>query len=387
MAYERVLLESVGIARIREALDPRLRKCDALAQVEKAWQCFAAGYLAERKLDGDRTKLASEELRAARIGCKAGLDVLLAAFPQSDDYSNETDAFKQLKTDVYATDADVRSRLVMQSALSSYVDGIRGVADADELIRLTKNYFSSVAGTPEKKRESITFKDIAGNSAAKRELMAIAEDVRHAETFAKYNLNPLDASVLLVGPPGCGKTYLVKAFANEVDLPFHHVQIPDVLSCMYGKSAQNLRRQLDVPGVVFLDEIDALGRARNANTHEATASLVTTMCTELDGVGTRHDRILLAATNLEEMVDPALKRPPRLSRIIRMELPTSDELVAAVHIHRRKYETNVKLAWAQNDAELKRLLHGKSYADVAEMVKREAVSYARKEYLTPSSSR
>lgn len=386
MGYERVLLDTVGASiRIRDALDGKLRKSESLATVEKAWQGFTAGYLAERKLDGSREKLAAEELRAARVGAKAGLDVLMSSCPQADDdwWESVDSFFKPLKTDVYATDADVRSRLVLQNAIACYVDGIKGVSDADELIRLTKDYFSSIAGTPEKRiSEKITFKDIAGNNAAKKELMAIAEDVKHADVFAKYNLNPLDASVLLVGPPGCGKTYLVKAFANEVDLPFHHVQIPDVLSCMYGKSAQNLKRRLDVSGVVFMDEIDALGRARNANTHEATASLVTTMCTELDGVGTRHDRILLAATNLEDMVDPALRRPPRLSKVIRMDLPTTDELIQAVHIHRKKYETNVKIPWELSDKELAAMLRGKSYADAAELVKQKTVECARKEYLS-----
>jgi len=380
MAYERVLLDSVSAyGQIRDAVDARIRKSGALAHVEKAWQAFAAGYLAERKLAGTREQLAAEELRAARVGCRASLDYL-AMVAQTDDVSDERDTFKPLKTDIYSTDADVRSKLVLQNALASYTEGISGVADGDELIRLTKNYFSSIAGTPERKREALTFADIAGNSFAKRELMAIADDVRHADVFAKYCLNPLDASLLLTGPPGCGKTYLVKAFANEIDLPFHHVRIPDVLSCMYGKSAQNLKRMLDISGVVFLDEIDAIGRSRSENTHEATASLVTTMCVELDGVTRRNDRIFLAATNLEEMVDPALRRPPRLSKVIRMELPTADELVEAVKIHRRKYEKNVKIPWEHNDAELRQLVRGKSYADIAEMVKREVVERARKAY-------
>jgi len=107
---------------------------------------------------------------------------------------------------------------------------------------------------------------------------------------------------------------------------------------------------------------------------------VTTMCVELDGVTRRNDRIFLAATNLEEMVDPALRRPPRLSKVIRMELPTADELVEAVKIHRRKYEKNVKIPWEHNDAELRQLVRGKSYADIAEMVKREVVERARKAY-------
>jgi SpoVK/Ycf46/Vps4 family AAA+-type ATPase len=381
-----LLLEAVHASgQIREALDARLRKSDAAAIVDEAWHAFTGAYLCARKLIGeDRKALAAEELRAARTGANAGIETLLRACPQADDsLLDEENAFAPLKTDVYATDPDIRSRLVVQSAVSSYIEGVRHASDAHELIQLTKRYFCALQGNemaPRKMTERVRFSDVAGNNPAKRELMAIAEDLRHTETFAKYNLNPLEASVLLAGPPGCGKTYLVKAFANEVDLPFHEIRIPGVLSCMYGTSAKNLKRKLDVSGVVFLDEIDALGRSRAMDTHEATASLVGTMCAELDGVGTRKDRIIIAATNLEKNVDAALLRPPRLSKIIRMEMPTTEELTDAVRMHRRKYETNVKLPWELNDGEFARQLKGKSYADVAEMVKRNVVAYARAEY-------
>ncbi|KAJ3127552.1 hypothetical protein HK098_006230 [Nowakowskiella sp. JEL0407] len=190
---------------------------------------------------------------------------------------------------------------------------------------------------PSAKREGfatvpdVSWDDIGALSEIRQELrMAIVEPIKHPEVFERVGISS-PMGVLLYGPPGCGKTLLAKAVANESHCNFISVKGPELLNKYVGESERAIRQvfaraQSSKPCIVFFDELDALAPTRSNDSESQSASrLVNTLLTELDGMQSRQQVFIIAATNRPDMVDPAMLRPGRLDKTLYVDLPTPQE--------------------------------------------------------------
>lgn len=161
--------------------------------------------------------------------------------------------------------------------------------------------------------------------------MAIVEPIKRPELFARVGITA-PTGVLLWGPPGCGKTLLAKAVANESKANFISIKGPELLNKYVGESERAVRQVFErarssVPCILFFDELDALVPKREDSLSEASSKVVNTLLTELDGLSNRAGIYVVAATNRPDMIDPAMLRPGRLGTSVFVDLPTPDERV------------------------------------------------------------
>lgn len=168
----------------------------------------------------------------------------------------------------------------------------------------------------------LTFKDVIGIDEFKEELEDIVFYMKNRETFTKKGLS-IPKGVLLIGPPGCGKTQIARAVAGESKVPFYHVNSSDLLSPIVGHSERKIRslfnRAKMTGGIIFIDEIDSFPN-RNKVSGYANA-ILNQILTEMDGFETKNNVMVIGATNLEQNLDPALTRSGRFDLKIHIMLP------------------------------------------------------------------
>jgi len=228
----------------------------------------------------------------------------------------------------------------------------------------------------------ITFKDVAGLSEAKTEVEEIVSFLRSPSKYTELG-GKIPKGALLVGPPGTGKTLLAKAVAGEADVPFFSLSGSDFVEMFVGVGASRVRdlfRQAKekAPCIVFIDEIDAVGRARGKNpnmgANDERENTLNQLLTEMDGFGSNSGVIILAATNRADILDKALLRAGRFDRQINVDLPDITERHAIFNVHLRpiKYDESV-------DSEfMARQTPGFSGADIANVCNEAALIAARK---------
>jgi ribosome biogenesis ATPase len=178
--------------------------------------------------------------------------------------------------------------------------------------------------------------------------MAIVEPIKRPELFARVGITA-PTGVLLWGPPGCGKTLLAKAVANESKANFISIKGPELLNKYVGESERAVRQVFErarssVPCILFFDELDALVPKREDSLSEASSKVVNTLLTELDGLSNRAGIYVVAATNRPDMIDPAMLRPGRLGTSVFVDLPTPDERVEILKALYKK-----AIPWATED--------------------------------------
>ncbi|MEM0353848.1 MAG: AAA family ATPase, partial [Archaeoglobaceae archaeon] len=173
---------------------------------------------------------------------------------------------------------------------------------------------------------SVTYEDIGG---LKRELRLVREMIelplKHPELFERLGIEP-PKGVLLYGPPGTGKTLIAKAVANEVNAHFISISGPEIMSKFYGESEQRLREifeeaKQNAPSIIFIDEIDSIAPKREEVTGEVERRVVAQLLALMDGLESRGQVIVIAATNRPDAIDPALRRPGRFDREIEIGVP------------------------------------------------------------------
>src|SRR5579859_7996652 len=226
----------------------------------------------------------------------------------------------------------------------------------------------------------ITFADVAGADEAKQELEEIIEFLRDPQKFTKLG-GRLPKGALLVGPPGTGKTLLAKAVAGEAARPFFSMSGSDFVEMFVGVGASRVRDLFEqgkahAPCIIFIDEIDAVGRHRGAGLgggHDEREQTLNQLLVEMDGFESNDGVILIAATNRPDVLDPALMRPGRFDR--RITVPRPDvrgrEEILRVHAKRTPLSPDVDLET------LARGTPGFSGADLANMVNEAALNAAR----------
>lgn len=232
-----------------------------------------------------------------------------------------------------------------------------------------------------KNSTNVTFKDVAGQDGAKQEIREIVDFLKNPQKYTELG-GKIPKGALLVGPPGTGKTLLAKAVAGEADVPFFSMAGSDFVEMFVGVGASRVRDLFQQakeksPCIVFIDEIDAIGRARGKNPslggNDERENTLNQLLTEMDGFGTNSGVIVLAATNRVEILDSALLRAGRFDRQIHVDLPDLNERIAIFKVHLGPLKLDDDL-----DIELlSRQTPGFSGADIANVCNEAALIAAR----------
>jgi cell division protease FtsH len=230
-----------------------------------------------------------------------------------------------------------------------------------------------------------TFADVAGQVEAKYELLEVVDYLKNPQKFVKMGAR-IPKGALLVGMPGTGKTLLAKAVAGEANVPFFHMSGSDFVEMFVGVGASRVRDLFDqgrrsAPCIIFIDELDAVGRTRGAGYgggHDEREQTLNQMLVEMDGFDTKDGVIILAATNRPDVLDPALLRPGRFDRQVVVAMPDVQERedILAIHMKRIPVDSGVDVK------RLARATSGTSGADLANLVNEAALFAIRKNRAT-----
>lgn len=232
------------------------------------------------------------------------------------------------------------------------------------------------------KSTNITFNDVAGLEGAKEEIEEIVEFLKHPKKYTELGAK-IPKGALLVGPPGTGKTLLAKAVAGEAKVPFFSLSGSDFVEMFVGVGASRVRdlfkqAKEKAPSIIFIDEIDAIGRARGKNnsfgSNDERENTLNQLLTEMDGFGTNSGVIILAATNRADVLDSALMRAGRFDRQIYVDMPDLNERkeIFQVHLKPLKLDSNMDVDF------LAKQTPGFSGADIANLCNEAALIAARK---------
>jgi cell division protease FtsH len=243
------------------------------------------------------------------------------------------------------------------------------------------NFGKSPAKLLSKERNKVTFKDVAGCDEAKEELQEIVDFLKDPSKFTALGAR-IPKGVLCVGAPGTGKTLIAKAVAGEADRPFFSISGSDFVEMFVGVGASRIRDMFDqakknAPCIIFMDEIDAVGRHRGAGIgggHDEREQTLNQLLVEMDGFDTSEGVILIAATNRPDVLDKALLRPGRFDRRIVIDLPDVKGRYEILKVHARK----IKLDSTVELMDIARNTPGASGADLANILNEAALLAARK---------
>lgn len=228
----------------------------------------------------------------------------------------------------------------------------------------------------------VTFADVAGQREAKYELQEIVEFLKNPQRFTRIGAK-IPKGVLLVGMPGTGKTLLAKASAGEAGVSFFHMSGSDFVEMFVGVGASRVRDLFEqgrknAPCIIFIDELDAVGRTRGAGYgggHDEREQTLNQMLVEMDGFDTKDGVIVIAATNRPDVLDPAILRPGRFDRQIVVDMPDMDEREQILKVHCAK----IKIGPSVDLRKIARATPGSSGADLANLVNEAALYAARKD--------
>lgn len=223
---------------------------------------------------------------------------------------------------------------------------------------------------------NVSWDDIGGLEAVKRELQELVQyPVEHPEKYLKFGMNP-SKGVLFYGPPGCGKTLLAKAIANECQANFISIKGPELLTMWFGESEANVRDVFDkaraaAPCVLFFDELDSIAKARGGSLGDAGGAsdrVINQVLTEMDGMNQKKNVFIIGATNRPDVIDPAVLRPGRLDQLIYIPLPDEPSRLGILQANLRKspIAPDVDLNFLASKT------HGFSGADLTEICQRAA---------------
>jgi transitional endoplasmic reticulum ATPase len=282
------------------------------------------------------------------------------------------DFFGMNLEDMFFTPVPGETRLAV---VSTSPDGVVRINEATELELKPE----AVETLEEARIPTMTYEDIGGLHEEIKKIREMVElPLRHPELFTKLGIEP-PKGVLLYGPPGSGKTLLAKAVANESGANFTAIAGPEVISKWYGQSEENLRKifedaEKNAPAIIFFDEIDAIAPKREEVTGEVERRVVSQILTLMDGLKSRGKVIVIAATNRQNALDPALRRPGRFDREIEIGVPDQKGRKEILQIHTR----NMPLADDVNLSWLASITYGFVGADLESLCKEAAMLSLRR---------
>lgn len=282
------------------------------------------------------------------------------------------------------TKSDIKNISVIQKFLENHPDPL--TSKQLEPLFITREDFLTALPTiqPTAKREGfatvpdVTWANVGALSNVRVELhMAIVQPIKRPEIYLRVGISA-PAGVLMWGPPGCGKTLLAKAVANESKANFISVKGPELLNKYVGESERAVRQvfsraRASVPCIIFFDELDALVPRRDTSLSESSSRVVNTLLTELDGLNNRRGIFVIGATNRPDMIDPAMLRPGRLDKTLYIELPDASERLEIMKTLIKSNGTPIA-----NDVDLDKVAHDErcrnfSGADLSSLVREASV--------------
>jgi cell division protease FtsH len=247
--------------------------------------------------------------------------------------------------------------------------------------KTTMNFGKSRARVHDPKDNDVTFNDVAGADEEKHELMEVVDFLKNPDKYSRLGAR-IPRGILLIGPPGTGKTLLAKAVAGEADVPFFSISGSDFVEMFVGVGASRVRDLFETakkhaPSIVFIDEIDAVGRQRGAGMgggHDEREQTLNQLLVEMDGFGPKENVIVMAATNRPDILDPALQRPGRFDRRVTVNRPDikGREEILAVHAKNKPLDSSVSLA------EIAKITPGFTGADLSNLLNEAALLAARR---------
>lgn len=247
--------------------------------------------------------------------------------------------------------------------------------------RSALNFGRSRARVNDPKKNKVTFDDVAGADEEKAELQEVVDFLKHPDKYTRLGAR-IPRGILLVGPPGTGKTLLAKAVAGEAQVPFFTISGSDFVEMFVGVGASRVRdlfndAKKQAPCIIFIDEIDAVGRHRGAGLgggHDEREQTLNQLLVEMDGFGPNEGVIVMAATNRPDILDPALLRPGRFDRRITVLRPDQAGRFAILKVHAR----NKPLAADVKLLDIARITPGYTGADLANLLNEAALLAARR---------
>jgi transitional endoplasmic reticulum ATPase len=245
--------------------------------------------------------------------------------------------------------------------------------------RTVINYNPEAVEVSEDKIIDVTYEDVGGLESEIKKVREMVElPLKHPEVFERLGIDP-PKGVLLHGPPGTGKTLLAKAVANETNANFILINGPEIMSKYYGQSEENLRKKFEeaeknAPSIIFIDEIDAIASKREESKGEVERRVVAQMLALMDGLKSRGKVVVIAATNIPNSLDPALRRPGRFDREMDIGVPQKEGRLDILKIHTR----NMPLDKTVNLKRLAEVTHGFVGADLASLAKEAAMIVLRR---------
>jgi cell division protease FtsH len=240
----------------------------------------------------------------------------------------------------------------------------------------------------EKTSSDVTYHDVAGLENAKKDMQEIVEYLQEPEKFAELGAN-IPKGILLVGPPGTGKTLLARATAGEADVPFFSISGSEFIEMFVGVGASRVRDMFETakkeaPAIIFIDEIDSIGRARGTGLgggHDEREQTLNQILSEMDGFAPHESVIVIAATNRPDVLDAALTRPGRFDRQMTLDLPQKQTRRKILQIHTRQ----VPLDESVDLENITARTVGFSGAELQNLVNEAALLAGRKEKKTVSA--
>jgi len=250
------------------------------------------------------------------------------------------------------------------------------------IVRITHDTNIQIMSEPAPEARGVprtTYEDIGGLHEEIQRIREMVElPLRHPELFQRLGIDP-PKGVLLHGPPGCGKTLLARAVANESEANFFSINGPEIMSKFYGESEARLREifqqaQQNAPSIIFIDEIDAIAPKREEVTGEVERRVVAQLLALMDGLAARGNVIVIGATNRPDALDPALRRPGRFDREIEIGVPDKQARYEILQIHTR----GMPLAEDVDLRKLAEMTHGYTGADLAALCRETAMKALRR---------
>jgi len=319
-----------------------------------------------------------DEIKVTKTECSDAKEIQLAP-PQAIEFSEDFPAYIQeriINMPLLQGNSIVIDVMGTQLPLSVVNVKPKGV------VRITQDTQVVISKKPVKAMDvspGLRYEDIGG---LKGEIETIREMIetpmKHPEVFKRLGVKP-PKGVMLYGPPGTGKTLLAKAVANETDAHFISLNGPEIMSKYYGQSEENLRdvfkeAQENAPSIIFIDEIDAIAPSREEVSGEVEKRIVSQLLTLMDGLESRGEIVVIAATNRPDSIDPALRRPGRFDREIEIGIPDRNGRKEVLEIHTR----GMPLAEDVNLDRMADVSHGYSGADLEFLTKEAAMKALRK---------
>ncbi len=262
----------------------------------------------------------------------------------------------------------------LRLVVTNVVPGPAAYVSPDTELIVSERPYKEEYGIPR-----VTWEDIGDLEEAKQRIREIVElPLKHPELFKHLGIEP-PKGVLLYGPPGCGKTLLAKAVANEAGAYFISINGPEIMSKYYGESEARLREifkeaQENAPAIIFIDEIDAIAPKREEVTGEVERRVVAQLLALMDGLKERGQVIVIGATNRPDAIDPALRRPGRFDREIYIGMPDKRARKEILLVHTR----NMPLAEDVDLDKLAEMTHGYTGADLAALCREAAMAALRR---------